>query len=417
MAETGGRQDRIAVHLHGGLVSPASDGYPEAWVPPGESATYYYPNEQPAATLWYHDHTLGITRLNIVAGLAGFYLIRDSIEDELNLPKGEYEIPLLIQDRTFNADGSLFYPTKGEDDPEIPPVWVPEFFGDTVLVNGKVWPFLEVEPRKYRFRFLNGSNSRFYRLSLDSGQYFYQIGTDGGFLPSPVQVKKLLIAPAERADVIIDFTGFPQGTQILLTNDAKAPFPDGDELVIPEIMQFRVIPLKEPDLSTIPATMPFVPLSQTPATPVRKLTLNEYESKQDNPIILKLNGSMWDDPITENPKLGSTEIWSLINASEDTHPIHLHAVQFHILDRQPFDADKYEDTKELEFEGPPVKVEPNEAGWKDTTRAEAEAVTRILVKFGPYSTFDPTAGGNYVWHCHMLEHEDNSMMRPYRMIR
>jgi len=264
---------------------------------------------------------------------------------------------------------------------------------------------------------LNGSNSRFYRLGLDSGQSFYQIGTDGGFLPSPVQVKKLLLALAERADVIINFTGISQGTQILLMNDAKAPFPDGDELVIPEVMQFRVIPLTEPDMSTIPATMPFVLLVQTPATPVRELTLNEYKSKQDNPIILKLNGSMWDDPITENPKLGSTEIWRLINPSEDTHPIHLHGVQFHILDRQPFDADEYNDTKELEFEGPPATVEPNETGWKDTIRAEAEAVTRILVKFGPYSTFDPTTGGNYVWHCHMLEHEDNSMMRPYRIIR
>jgi spore coat protein A len=141
-AESTEPEVRNVVHLHGGLVSPASDGYPEAWFPPGESATYYYPNEQPAATLWYHDHTLGITRSNIVAGLAGFYLIHDSVEDGLNLPKGEYEIPLLIQDRTFNADGSLFYPTKGEDDPETPPVWVPEFFGNTILVNGKSGLFL-----------------------------------------------------------------------------------------------------------------------------------------------------------------------------------------------------------------------------------------------------------------------------------
>jgi spore coat protein A len=231
-----------------------------------------------------------------------------------------------------------------------------------------------------------------------------------------VQVKSLLIAPAERADVIIDFTNVLAGTQILLTNNAKAPFPDGDELVIPEIMQFRVIPLTQPDNSTIPTTMPFTPLLQTPTTPVRELTLNEYESKQDHPIVLKLNGSMWDDPITENPKLGATEIWHLINTTEDTHPIHLHAVQFHILDRKPFDAEKYKEKKELEFEGPPVPAEPNEAGWKDTIRADAKALTRIIVKFGPYNSFNPTTtGGNYVWHCHMLEHEDNSMMRPYKI--
>ena len=415
-AETRNPDVRNVVHLHGGVVPPGSDGYPEDWFAPGGSRTYNYPDEQQAATLWYHDHALGITRLNVVAGLAGFYLIRDSIEDGLNLPKGQYEIPLLIQDRTFNTDGSLSYPTGGQDDPETPPIWKPEFFGDTILVNGKVWPFLEVEPRKYRFRILNGSNSRFYRLSLDSGQSFHQIGTDGGFLSSPVQLKSLLIAPAERADVIVDFTGLSPGTQILLKNDAKAPFPDGDELVIPEIMQFRVIQLTQPDNSTIPTTMPFVPLAQTPAMTVRELTLNEYKSKQDNPIMLKLNSSMWDDPVTENPKLGTTEIWRLINTTEDTHPIHLHGVQFHILDRQPFDAEKYEEKKTLEFEGPPVPAEPNEAGWKDTIRANPKEVTRIMVKFGPFTTFDPTIGGNYVWHCHMLEHEDNEMMRPYRIM-
>jgi spore coat protein A len=162
--------------------------------------------------------------------------------------------------------------------------------------------------------------------------------------------------------------------------------------------------------------MPFVPLAQTPAIPVRELTLNEYKSKQDNPIILKLNGSMWDDPVTENPKLGTTEIWRLISTTEDTHPIHLHAVQFHILDRQPFDEEKYEEEKELEFKGPPVPAEPNETGWKDTIRANPKEVTRIMVKFGPFTTFDPTIGGNYVWHCHMSEHEDNEMMRPYKIM-
>jgi spore coat protein A len=205
------------VHLHGGHVPPQSDGYPETTLLPGQSAAYEYPNLQSPATLWYHDHALGITRLNVYMGLAGFYMIRDPAESKLNLPRGRYEIPLVIQDRSFNDDSSLEYPES----------WEEEFFGDAILVNGKVWPYLDVEPRKYRFRILNGSNSRTYKLALDSGQAFYQIGTDGGLLEEPVEVKQITLTAGERADVIVDFS--KRRGEVHLVNSAPAPFPGDSE--------------------------------------------------------------------------------------------------------------------------------------------------------------------------------------------
>src|SRR5262249_35484220 len=211
--------------LHGAKVLPESDGYPEAWFtdrfaqtgPFFVRKTYTYPNDQPATTLWYHDHALGSTRLNVFAGLAGFYLIPDKSESHPNLPRARSELPMRFRARLLNADGSVLYPiqTPGDPDPRVPPVWIPEFFGDTVLVNGEVWPFLEVEPRKYRLRIVNGSNARFYNLTLTEsteaevslgkpGPAFHQIGTDGGVLPAPVPLAELLIAPAERFHVVVD---------------------------------------------------------------------------------------------------------------------------------------------------------------------------------------------------------------------
>ncbi|MBO0798922.1 MAG: multicopper oxidase domain-containing protein, partial [Blastocatellia bacterium] len=303
---------RTVVHLHGLKALPDSDGYPEAWFTNGFAQTgpYFtneicnYPNDQQATTLWYHDHALGITRLNNYAGLGGgLYLIRDENEDSLNLPCGSYEIPLVIQDRIFHPDGSLLYPvqTPGDPDPRVPPIWIPEFFGDTVMVNGKVWPFLEVEPRKYRFRILNASNARFYHLTLvksteagyrlgRSGPPFIQIGTDGGFLPSPVRLGELLIAPAERYDVIIDFSGF-EGESFVLANDAKAPFPDGDDVVPPDVMLFKVNkPLRGRDNSRIPQTLNTVPpLDPATAVQVRDMVLTEMDSEAGDPIMAMLD--------------------------------------------------------------------------------------------------------------------------------
>jgi spore coat protein A, manganese oxidase len=429
---------RTVVHLHGAKVLPESDGYPEAWFTNGfgqtgpffETRTYHYPNDQPATNLWYHDHALGITRLNVYTGLAGFYFIRDAVEDSLNLPSGAYEIPLLIQDRMFNNDGSLFYPVQApgaDPDPRVPPVWIPEFFGDTVLVNGKVWPFLEVEPRKYRFRMLNGSNARFYHLTLNEadadgvangrpGPAFHQIGTDGGLLPAPVTLTDLLIAPAERYDLVIDFSG-ADGKFFVLSNDANAPYPGGDPTipVPPVVMLFKVTkPLAGRDRSSLPRTLASVPaLNPATATKTRDLVLSELDSAGDNPIVGLINAE-WSAPVTETPKAGSTEIWRIINTTGDAHPIHVHLVQFQILDRQPFDTNSY--PASLLFTGPRVAPDPNERGAaKDMVKSFPGEVVRIIAKFD-LPTGTPVRRGDkfrYVLHCHILEHEDNDMMRPY----
>jgi spore coat protein A len=412
---------RTVIHLHGAVVEPESDGYPEAWFTKGykEVGPYFtrkiydYPNIQRGATLWYHAHAIGITRLNVYAGLAGAYIIRDNHEKCLGLPGGRYEITLLIQDRSFNDDGSLYYPCGPEQPiPNVCPSVVPDFFGDTIMVNGKVWPYLEVEPRKYRFRIINGSNSRFYRMRLSSDQPFYQIGTDGGLLEAPIITKEILLAPAERADIIIDFSKF-WGQNIVITNDAPSPFPRGnpvDSKTEGEIMQFRVIlPPSSYDHSLIPCRLSTViPLQEKEARVIRNLTLERQTDKYGRAFLL-LDGKRWDDPITIKPKFGSVEVWNLINLANSTHPIHIHLVNFQILDRQSFDVEYYNNTKEILFTGPRILPQLNERGWKDTVRANPSEITRIIMKFIPYT-------GLYPWHCHILEHEDHEMMRPYEII-
>jgi spore coat protein A len=440
-------------HLHGGEVPSIFDGHPEAWFthdgkkgPAFVTNLYNYPNTQPPTTLWYHDHALGITRLNVYAGLAGFYLLRDGDElyNKRYLPKGKYEIPLVIQDRSFNPDGSLAFTTVGVN-PDIHPYWDPEFFGDVILVNGKVWPNLDVERRQYRFRVLNGSNARFYNLRFSNGMTFTQIGSDGGFLPEPVKLTSLLLAPAERADLLVDFSGVMPGTHVTLTNDANAPYPDGnpvDPNTTGQILRFSVpahtpAPVCPPPL---PKKLNVIPCLK-PNAPQRILTLNEVQG-ENGPVVVLLNGQHWDAPVSENPIVGSTEEWVIANLTMDTHPIHLHLVQFLLKDRQDFDADAYltkwtlingnpplnHRTYEIPVEkyliGCPIPPAPNETGWKDTVRMNPMQVTRILVRFAPQDVktslphinrfpFDPSCGPGYVWHCHILDHEDNDMMRPY----
>ncbi len=494
------------VHLHGGEVPSAFDGGPDAWWTPGQAQkgpgfvtdTYTYPNEQEATTLWYHDHALGATRLNVYAGLAGFYLLRDPGKEPSNLPGGAqdpavdrygnpYEREIVIQDRMFDTNGQLYWPSVGIN-PTIHPFWIPEFFGDVMMVNGKTWPYLQVEPRRYRFRLLNGSNARFYDLKLTdnagvSGPGFWQIGSDGGLLNFPVllqdpakpNAQRLLMAPGERFDVIVDFTAHA-GRTFTLKNSAKGPYPNGaaaDPKTTGVVMQFRVgtqvtgrdrslAPKATTSLRTAPIERPVAN-----ATP-RALTLNEAMGP-GGPVEVFVNNTMWNMATTEMPVIGSTEQWEIINLTADTHPIHLHLVQFQIVNRQAFNATQYNKVYGMPMVGmgPPLPYDvadaatgnklggnpdvtpylkgkprlpdPNETGWKDTFRMNPGEVTRVLVRVAPQDAnaraggpvaagmnlfpFDPTAGlgstdefgfpggPGYVWHCHIVDHEDNEMMR------
>jgi spore coat protein A, manganese oxidase len=389
---------RTVVHLHGAKTGPESDGYPEDWIVPGKSSLYYYPNQQDATMLWYHDHTLGINRLNMYAGLFGAFFIRDNAEDALNLPRGKYELPLVLFDRLLTHEGQLLYPIS--PDPESP--WVPEVFGNAILVNGKLFPYLDVEARKYRVRLLNGSNARIYHLSFGQENSaeaapFHQIGTDQGLLPAPVPLTRLDLAPGERADLVVDFQEH-HGRQLILKSDAFV------------VMQFRVSSAKVNDTSSLPPALRPVPkIPESRAVQTRLLTLDEYVNKAGNSAMLLLNATHWKAPITEKPVLGSTEIWTLINPTNDTHPIHLHLVRFQILDRQTYEPWLFQTKKQLHFLGDPEPPDPNEAGWKDTVQAHSRMVTRIIVPFEGFA-------GRYVWHCHILEHEDNEMMRPFQVI-
>ncbi len=385
---------RTVVHVHGARVSPESDGYPEAWVPPGRSALYHYPNRQDAATLWYHDHAMGIERLNQYAGLLGMFFVRDEVEDALRLPSGEHEIPIVLSDRLFDSNGQLIYPTS--EDPNAP--WIPELEGDALLVNGKLFPYLEVEPRLYRFRLLNASNSRFYNLSLGNGQPLVQIGSDQGFLSAPAPANVLTLAPAERADVLVDFSRVA-AQRVVLHSQAF------------ELLQFRVAARRSGAKSAaLPVKLrPVEGISPAAAATTRRLTLNEYEMPKTHAMVMLLNASRWQDPVTEKPRLGSIEIWELVNLTEDIHPIHLHLVRFQILERQPFDADTFLTHGKMILMGKPVPPGADEAGWKDTVRAHPGLITRILIRFEPFA-------GRYLWHCHLLEHAANEMMRPFEIV-
>ncbi len=384
---------RAVVHVHGARVPPESDGYPESWYAPGSSATYRYPGVQDATTLWYHDHTMGIERLNQYAGLLGLYLIRDAFEDRLRFPSGEFEIPLLICDRQLTTNGQLQYPTSELADAP----WISEFYGDAILINGKLYPYLEVEPRLYRFRIVNASNARFFYLSLADGTLLHQIGSDQGLLSAPVALEKLILAPAERADVLIDFSSLA-GQQVVMKSQAF------------ELMQFRVAARKPSRPAHLPTSLrPVTRIPRSVPTQSRTLTLNNYEDPQTHKMLMLLNGTYWRQPVTETPRLGSVEIWNLVNLTEDTHPIHIHLVRFQILDRQAFDVDEYLMSGTLNPVAAPIPPSANEAGWKDTVQAHPGMITRIIICFEGFP-------GRYVWHCHVLEHAANEMMRPFDVL-
>jgi spore coat protein A, manganese oxidase len=593
------------VHLHGGEVPPELDGGPDAWytsngqyqghayytknpgVDAANSAVYSYPNTQEATPAWVHDHTLGATRLNVYAGLAGGYLISDPAQilpaglSAYGLSRGgsvgasELTVPLVIQDRRFDTNGQLFFPADSaggllwSPNPEHP-YWVPEFSGDTLLVNGKTWPYLNVEPKRYRFLFLNGSNARTYEMNIvdpagGPAPNFYVIGTDGGYLDTPVMLKKLTMMPGERYEVILDFSVANPGANLVIKNTAKTPFPAGvapKGATLGQVLQFRLgsctsgqcgfadtsfnpaaagalIRQTGQKIVRLPGTVGGPAIVISPANSatqnvqkIRQLTLNEVmgmpmavtdpvtglpAAYPGGPLEILVNNTKWGgeritgvsnghytfEPIpgftgvtlngqttyySEMPREGDTEIWEFVNTTADAHPMHLHLVQFQLIERQAFDAGKYakdyaasfpgggwdpmlgaacapgvycpsygpplaydpagnpksggkwggnpdvyavdpKTKKPLYLSGKAIPADPNERGWKDTVIAYPGQVTRIAVRWAPtdlavqttnklgslYYPFDPNGGASghgYVWHCHIIDHEDNEMMRP-----
>ncbi|CAI5484358.1 unnamed protein product [Closterium sp. Yama58-4] len=443
----------ITVHLHGAQVSSSYDGHPEAWYtrweekgPEFESNHYHYPNMQPPSTLWYHDHTLGMTRLNIIAGLFGAYILSNpQTERKFNLPVGRFDVPLLIQDRSFLWNGHTFMEGKGVT--KSHPEWVPEYFGNFMTVNGKVTPYMAVQRRKYRFRLINGCNARFLDLSLRASPSvsnnpsstanstssvtfpFLQIASEAGYLNHPVFLRRITLAPGERAEVIVDFSQLPAGVTIRLKNRAPAPYPGGDLPTgdLQYVMQFNVEGDPVADPSTVPAALNSIPLlnlGNIAAT--REITLSEMEDRESgNPLMGLIEKKHYHERVDIRPTYGTRELWYLINLTEDSHPIHIHFSPHRILFRRPFNKEHYEDRKcsiaaGTCYTGPADSPRKNERGLKDTTRAPPGYVTALVVDFSPWMgkklSFDPTKGPGYMIHCHILDHEDNDMMRPFKIL-
>ncbi|NMG11853.1 multicopper oxidase domain-containing protein [Brasilonema sp. UFV-L1] len=447
---------RTVIHVHGSNSEPQYDGYPEDTFLPGQSYEYKFNNNQEATALWYHDHSLGITSLNVQAGLAGFYLIRDDDDPAggngpLGIPAGPpYEVPLLVQDVSFNSDSSLYYPSSWDD----------VYYGDVAVVNGKAWPNLDVERTLYRFRIVNASNSRFYNFKLSSKQKLIQIGTDQAFLNTPVYLSELLLGPGERADVLIDFSDRLPGEKIVLQNDAAAPYPKGLATLINqnyaklgEIMQFTVkagAANPKPVPTRLRLNKPQIAQIETPPVRQRFLTITEVlDSTTGIAAVVLLNAVYWDEKeLIEKPKVDTVEQWNIINLQPFAHTVHLHLVPFQILNRQAIDYSQYVAAyratgprqvlidhliggSTVPYGYPPIDPTPytigsakspasNEAGWKDSVVVGAQEVVRIIVPFGakaaPNLPFGNSYTGLYVWHCHMFGHEDNEMMLPYEVV-
>ena len=424
-------QVRMMTHLHGGFVNADSDGNP-AITPngfgPGETQIAHYSNQlpqMPASLLWFHDHALGATRLNVFAGLAGAYILRDQYDtglepNPIGIPGGAYEIPLVIQDRQFSRDGKFFYPTS-----DIEGVaWIGEYFGDVMLVNGKVWPYVNVEPRMYRFRILNGCNARILNLDL-AGSDLWQIGSEGGMWDIPVRTRRLVLAPAERADVLVDFSRLA-GHTLVLTNH-KAPRPVSNPAPqLPQVMQIRVgTTVSHPGPTSVPSNLPGRAANLGSAVSTRYITLNEIDPEEVE-WHLNLNALRFEDAITETPTVGTIEDWVYINMTGDTHPMHSHLVTFQVVGRTPFDAEAYEaayggpdgvpggiDPTPFAT-GPMRPADPTERGFKDTVKANPGEFTTIRAQYDlPVGV---TAPQTYVYHCHIVEHEDNDMMRAFTVV-
>ncbi|SCL32754.1 Multicopper oxidase with three cupredoxin domains (includes cell division protein FtsP and spore coat protein CotA) [Micromonospora pallida] len=352
------------VHLHGGFTPAAHDGHPMDSIAPGVTRTYAYPNLQHAATLWYHDHSHHAEAEHIYRGLHGFYLIEDDAEKALRLPSGQYDIPILLRDALIGADGSLvFDPTDGENRP-------------TILANGKPQPYLRVAARRYRFRLLNASLHRIFRLRLDRGQMI-QIGSDGGLLPAPVPVSEVKLTPGERVEVVIDFGTQPVGTRVVLENTSGP------------VIGFDVTSTATDD-SRVPDQL--IPL---PALPTPTVTRDVALSFDPSKLAFTINGKTYDATRVDAQVVnGTTEIWRVTN--RDTafgidHNFHLHLVQFRLLDRDGV---------------PPT---PGEAGWKDTVHIPPGSTVRVQATFAGFT-------GKYAFHCHFPEHSSFGMMAQFEVV-
>ena len=423
-----GDEVRLMTHLHGGFVAGDSDGNP-AVTPdgfgPGETQTVFYTNQapqMPASLLWFHDHGLGATRLNVFAGLAAAYILRDEFDtgeepNPIDIPGGPFEIPLVIQDRRFNADGTFLYPRSGIEGA----TWIGEYFGDTMLVNGKVWPFLDVEPRMYRLRILNGCNARILTLDV-GGPIVWQIGAEGGMWDVPVALSRLVLAPAERADVLVDFTRYAGQTLVIKNHRPSRPV-STPAPALEQVMQIRVGTTRSRRGPTaIPSSLPGRKADLHDPVRTRYITLNEIDT--DEPTwFLNLNGVHFGEDATETPTMGTVEDWVYVNLTADTHPMHTHLVTFQVVGRTPFDVEAYEETYEAEngvpggFDptpfatGPMLPPGPDERGFKDTVKANPGYFTTVRARFDLPQ--DVVAPQTYVYHCHIVEHEDNDMMRPF----
>jgi FtsP/CotA-like multicopper oxidase with cupredoxin domain len=364
---TNGWNENISIHNHGHKVAASSDGHPIDYIIPGASKTYTYPNDQRASTYWYHDHTMDLTGPHVYKGIEGFYLIHDPAEDALNLPSGQFDVPMLIQDKQFTATNALVYSSANIRQ---------GFLGNIAVVNGVEAPFFNVATHKYRFRVLNGSNVRVYQLRLQSGRSFRVIGSDGGLLAAPITVTSLSVAPAERYDIVVDFSTLAVGTtDALLNADTTAP-------AVPNLVQFRVTTAVT-DSSTVPAALSSITRFQaSQATATVNLTFGT-----GNQGIWTINGRTYDPArIDVTSHLGPVYIWNLVNNSREMHPFHKHLVEFQILD--------------INGRPPP----PEQLGWKDTVQVPpGSRSTRIIFRNEGFT-------GTYVYHCHKLEHEDHRMM-------
>ncbi|XP_044494609.1 multicopper oxidase LPR1-like [Mangifera indica] len=433
------------VHLHGGIDEPASDGHANAWFTAGfaekgptwTNQTYRYRNMQQPGNLWYHDHAVGLTRVNLLAGLIGAYIIRDQlVEAPLGLPNGdEFDRTLFVFDRSFRRDGTIYMNATGNN-PSIHPQWRPEYFADVIVVNGKAWPSMTVRRRKYRFRIINACNARFFRFFFTNGLGFIHVASDSAYLRKPVATNETILAPAEIADVIVDFSQSKSDFAILV-NDAPYPYPSGNPVneFNGKVMKFVIKKTREIDTWHVPSKLINYPSPNlSSASQTRYIAMYEYTSDNGQPTHLLINGKSFDQPATETPKAGTSEVWNVINLTGDNHPLHIHIGLFAVIDQTELvnltvfktcmtnlnDAIKCNIS--MYARGNKVVVPTHEQGWKNVYKIMPGYVTKIVVRFSyihsnaPYP-FDATAEPGYVYHCHILDHEDNTMIRPLKFIK